>query len=468
MATARADTFKRALLLTASAAFAATAAGLELEPEIALERVFTNNVNLAPAGLEESEQVNRLLPGLRLYHDAARLEVDMDYRLEVLDYTQVAERDEVYQQWTASGTFEAVEQVFFIDADTTRGQQNVDPQERLSNSNIYINANRTDIDTFNIRPYIDTEFGDAARLLLSHQVGQDEFSDETLQDLDFTQTVFRLSGPNRFAPFNWAIDYNATSLEYEAGTIRSANASVTLGYGSPNAGVFIMAGQESDFFNPTVDDLTEERWDVGVNWSGRRGSLRMTRGERSFGSARSMQLAYVLPRGNFLLSWSQAPAAPAILGREQRTTDQTAVGLDRLGRTEIFIQTLKVFEFSLQLPRSDIGINVYEEFRDRQLDALDPTVVLLDEREQGLRVTWNWRVGARTTFNLGGMLARREFEQLQEPADLSQLGLGLTYSLGRRTDLGLDLTVESQEGQTVNAAPYDERRATLRVTRRFY
>ena len=469
MRTGRVESLKTSWFwLVAAAAYASSANGFEFEPEATLERIFTSNVELAPDEVARPEQVTRLYPGFRLYHDAPRLDFNLDYRLEALQYSEVSARDEVYQQWDLNTTLVPVEEVFFIAADATRGQQNVNPQERLSNSNIYVNVNRTDIDSYNLRPYIDAEIGDAARLLLSYQVGEDDYGQELLQDVDFSQAQFSLSGPARFSRFNWGMDYTATALEYDVATIRAANANVTLGYGSPAAGLFVRVGQENDFFNPTVNALTEDRWDVGFSWSGRRASLSITRGERSFGETESLQFTYLLPRGTMGFSWTQAPATPALLAREQRGIDQTTIGLDRLGRTEIFVQTLAQFEFSIELSRSAFVIALYDDFRDRQLDAADPTAILQDEREQGLRVDWNWRAGVRTTLNFAGQWARRDFEQFVEPADVSILGAGLTYALGRRTDIGFNFVAQSQQGRTINALPYEERRGTLGLTRRFF
>jgi hypothetical protein len=55
-------------------------------PELTVREVYTDNVNLAPSGLEESDYVTEITPGFILRRDARRYKLDVDYALQGLIY----------------------------------------------------------------------------------------------------------------------------------------------------------------------------------------------------------------------------------------------------------------------------------------------------------------------------------------------------------------------------------------------
>jgi uncharacterized protein (PEP-CTERM system associated) len=119
----------------------------------------TNNVNLAPSGQTESEAVVTVTPGISAIREGARLKVSVNYAPSAVWYTQGTNSNTWYNTLSATGSLEAVEDFFFIDARASISQQFLSPFGPTPTDLAVPTANRSNVTSLGVSPWIRGVFG---------------------------------------------------------------------------------------------------------------------------------------------------------------------------------------------------------------------------------------------------------------------------------------------------------------------
>jgi uncharacterized protein (PEP-CTERM system associated) len=173
-----------------------------------------------------------------------------------------------------------------------------------------------------------------------------------------------------------------------------------------------------------------------------------------------------LQNGRMTLSYSEQPTTS---GRDAETGAQYATlpgdFLSRPGAIERYIAERLAWSVSFAMRRTDLTFDVFDETRAQRqrLDGL----VLPDEQQFSAGLAASVRVGVRTRGYANARRGEREL-LLNDERVYASFGVGMSYELGTRTTLALDLQRTEEEPRGGSAADgYDANLLTLRVTRTF-
>lgn len=461
-----------------------------VEPKVALAAIYSDNVQLARSGLEESELVTRIAPSLAINHVDERLELALNYEYEYLSYAEESDRNESFNEADAHILAELLKERFFVSLDGGISQQVIDPEQAFPPSNIPLSFNRTDAIDAAVAPWWRQPLGPVGDLLLRYEHGIVDYDEEGLHDLERSRATVTLDSPAHRRGVTWRVNYDFDTQSFDPavveGVLRTPSdaefeeASAQIGYWVTGAvHLFVLGGAESDFREHRDEaELDEGFWEAGFNYTvAERDDFVIRYGERVFGSTLNVHWLHQFRDMSFTLEYYEQPSTNAETRFDRRAQPifDTEVGLDRPADSDIFIRQRLQSALVLDRGRSEWKWTLYGERRtDRTpADPDDDPLRLGEEETRGSAIDWLWHAGARTDLGFGVDFERSEFTDGRD-FDLFHARAEARYALGEKT--GLRLVVEHAErtgDRDTSAGPgdisnYDENRISFFVERSFF
>ena len=288
------------LLLSAPMAWSQDAApdavkqAVSIVPRVSVTETLTNNVALSNSSTAQSDQITEISPGIQVNINAARLKTYFDYSLDHVEYAQGSAASRNQNALTTFGTLEAVDNWAFIDFSGNISQQTINAFGTQSTNNTAINANSTEVATYNLSPYVKGHFGDFAdyEARVSRSVSSSDSS--TASNTASTNSVVRVSKASAFRSLGWSADVSRQQVSYSAGRATEADSySLGLSYAvTPQVDVSVNGGQESNNYT-SLDKQNYNTSSVGVNWAlSPNTKLSALAGKRSFGDTHNLSFEH--------------------------------------------------------------------------------------------------------------------------------------------------------------------------------
>jgi uncharacterized protein (PEP-CTERM system associated) len=149
-----------ALAVAVAAAGAHAQEGWRVEPYLTVRETFTNNVNLAPSGQQQSDAITELTPGVRIDGNGPRVQLNGTVQAQTLWYARTGDQNNVvYPQVNLRGRVDAVEDFFFVDGSIAATQQYFSPLGAAPVDNVNATNNRYTSANYRISPYIESTTG---------------------------------------------------------------------------------------------------------------------------------------------------------------------------------------------------------------------------------------------------------------------------------------------------------------------
>jgi len=463
------------LAVAATAAMTAEAAAWTVEPELSLAETYTDNVALAPDGLEESDYVTEIRPSISFETESSRFTADIDYQFQYFAFAEDSDRNTSYHNFAGTTTTQIVPDRFLLDLNGAYGQSLVDPTEPIPVSNVLISDNLTDYWSLDAAPMFRQPLGDRHRLLLGYAYGILRYPDfdlslgNNVDSMDRQRYLFEVGTNEDEAGFGWSASARRVQADYEDfDTFRQDEVAAQISVPIDRELALVgRGGWETDVVeDPIGGGLDEEFWEVGAQWqpSGRN-QFEARVGRRYYGPTYFAQWNMDGARFDINLLYQEAPTTLSI---EQLNPNRVLVrtgsnpGYDIVALTnDVYINKEGTAELSWGLARSELVLTA-RDVRREYVETDD------SDRESGFGLAWYWRLGARTQINAGAYAGRIEFRQTDVIDNLRQSTLGIARRLGERTLLDLTLRYDQRRSNTVQQSnEYTEQAAVFTFTRVF-
>jgi len=455
------------------------------EPVIALAAIYTDNVDLAPPGHEESELAMQLAPEISVKRSSERLDLDVRYRFEQLAYQEQSDRNESFQQAEANIVAELVRSHFFVEANGSLDQQVVDPDQTFPPSNIPLSANRIDAVNLEVAPYYRQPLGGLGDLELRYDRAQVDYGDppehnptQQIQDVDRQQAFVTLVSPARRQGTTWGLNYHYDRQEFtDFSEVEFEEASLDIGYKvTSNIRVFGTGGAESDWReHRSTADLDDPFWEAGFSYiRPERDDFTLTFGHRTFGDTVGLNWVHTFQGVRAILHYFEDPSTNA--GARFETDDSLQIpgnALDRPNDSSVFLRQRLEGGVEWDRGRSLWVLTLYAEERSDRVNDPDAIQDFGDERIKGTNGTWNWKAGSRTDLGFGLGWERSELSDGRD-FDIMHGSVEAHYALGLHTGLRLKLEHNTRGGDPQvhvaegDVANFDENRVSLFIERNFF
>ena len=429
--------------------------GWQIVPSLLVDGTFTDNVSLAAAGLERSDFVTRLSPGISIVGSGARLRLSARFFAEARYEGRTGELT-MNPQLSANGNAELIQQLLFLDASASILQQNISLLGPQADSNINDTGNRTDLRSFFVSPYLRRAFGSTAEgeARLRYSKVSSDVSSAILSNSDSTGITLRLTNGPSFKLYTWNIVYRKDTINYtERQDTTSERVSATgTRLITPLLRIISTVGYEKNDYQSIGDEPTNGMfWSAGVEWTPTpRTKLTATTGRRFFGTTHFLDFSH----RTRLTVWRASYSEDITTTREEfliPTNVDTAGFLDTLFLSsfpdpaarqlevqnfisqnglpasltvplnfltnQIFLEKRFLVSFGILGIRHSVLANVFRNSRTPQ-DASVPLAAAGDfattsrTEQTGGSVNWNWRWSQYTSANANVSYSLNEFSDL--------------------------------------------------------
>jgi len=463
----------------------------DIEPFIEIVGTYTDNVFLAQEGLEQSDYIGQINPGIIIEKDEGRFTTDLRYRMQSVFFESDSDLNAIYHQLNATATLDVAAEKFFVDVDALIDQSVVDPRRSIPTSNVIATQNLGDVFIANVNPYFVQRLGQSTtfvRLDYIWGVGRyDGFGLETfsnVDDFEQQQARFYLGTDDQNTGFEWSATYDYQFVDYE--TIPEYKYErAALGIGIPIArGLRIVAlgGLESDLTESTrAGGLDADFWEVGfrVN-SGQQNVVEFRAGERFFGNSYFGNIQFAGRRFTTSIVYRENPTTSALDGlgspvlpfsvEDGEQLFEDPVPVDEIEiiplRAEIYISKQLTARFEFSTGRSMLFLTYSDEERD--FGDSEETMERILDRQNSLRFGFTYDVGPRTELGLTAAWTNYDYAETIAETDVAAIILSARRQLGRGTEMRISYRYATQETTSVTEfGNYVENAIDLGLVKRF-
>lgn len=264
-------------------------------PTLDLRQTYTDNVALQRDGLAESQLVTEITPGLRLKHKGPRLVMNAAYQLQyfAMQDHDVSGTNRTARRLSADARARLIDDMLFVDANASRGQQNISPFGQTNVNNNFASANRTEVSSWRVSPYLVHRFDALANLETRYAHDVVDAGRTGLGNTSGDSLSVRLDSGKAFRTLGWGLQVNGQKIDEEVAndtTIKGANGNLRYIL-SPKLSLTTSIGYDSYDYQAVAGKATGGKaWNAGFAWtpSGRT-SLTATLGRRYYGPSRSLK-----------------------------------------------------------------------------------------------------------------------------------------------------------------------------------
>lgn len=469
-----------ALLLTAQV----QAAEWRVVPRVAASETYTDNVGLAPAGLEQDELISQITPSISVRGTGARLRLTGDFSLQGLHYLNSGQTA-TNPLLSAFANTELIEQMVFLDARASVSQQNISLTGPQALDNTSRTNNRAEVRTYSISPYFRHHFGPYAfaESRLTHATTSTN-AGNGISDTSSDSASFLLASGPSFRNFGWQLNYLKTKTRFEgfrdneyetaSGTLRylvnpQLTLTATVGREKNNIISFGGARTDGNFYN------------AGFIWAPTtRTNVNATVGRRFYGPSKSLSLTHrtrlavwqaiysedvtnsnlqfapsaLIPAADIILALNAAnnPALAQLTAAERQAAIDAinsllvAQGLPlqidpRLNflSNQVFLQKRFLASVGLNGARNTAFVTLFRQIRDSSavgdrssifgsVDFATSSRIV----QTGVSATLSHRIGPHTSANLSASYSRDEFSDSPVVSNQKVLRAGVSHQLQRK------------------------------------
>lgn len=128
-------------------------------PSIGLDETWSDNINLAPRGSEQSDFVTTISPALRVTRFGPRVTASFNYNPQLLYYARGTNGTQLRNYLDGSLSATVVDNLLFFDALTSISQSNISPYGTLAANSVNASGNRAETRTYSLGPTLRSRFG---------------------------------------------------------------------------------------------------------------------------------------------------------------------------------------------------------------------------------------------------------------------------------------------------------------------
>jgi len=423
----------------------------DVSPNIMLSEIYLDNEGQALADQAGTDYVTEVSPSIKVRREGQRATLDLFYRMQNLWYYEDDDLNNTYHQYSANAGAELVRNMVFLEGGATRTQQILDPNNVVTFDNLTTKANRSDVDTYSIRPSFQYQFGSVARAGASVSYDRVSYSGSSAGDTDtIGYSAALASNENSANRFSWAGSFRRTEYVRDSSTEEDEYSQLMLldvGYQVEKRLTAIAGvGYEDSDIEQTTTGQSGRSWKVGAKWEpSLRTSVTGTIGERFYGKTAFLEVRHQRKRSRWLLSYTEnvTQVSQLVLGgdlfSQTISTDQdTALVSTGEPEAKTIINTPEVTtglylakrwngSVTTTTFRSQLDLRGYHE--DRELTVGGDSDIIF-----GGSAGWSYALGNHTTSTISGDWQRQKLVDTgKQNDDIWTASVELSHELGVNT-----------------------------------
>ncbi|VAW98304.1 hypothetical protein MNBD_GAMMA23-56 [hydrothermal vent metagenome] len=345
-------------------------------PFVGLKESYSDNILLAPKGQEEGEFVTEISPGFSLQTTGSNFRSTVNYTLQNLYYLKDSNRNQAYNQLSASSNAELVDDYFFFDVNANHTQAIANADEPVANNNIAVTSNRISVTSYNLSPYFRHSFRGIMDATLRYSYSEVDFRRDELVDSTQSGVNLQLTSPQRTTGVSWGVNYSKTKSAFGTGNdFIFGRGSLQLGYRfTTRTNIYATSGKEDNSFavnnNQNID---QSFWNVGAAWQpSAQDSITVEFGDRFFGKTERFGWRHNSRRLVFSVDYQEELSTSALALLDQQQSGSTTMQnqpINNIGTSitsQVFVRSIGTATLTYAISKTNIVMSYSNERRKFQ------------------------------------------------------------------------------------------------------
>jgi len=421
----------------------ASAAEWTFKLSLNLTETYSDNIRLATRGNEQPDWVTQISPGLALNATGPRLKLSALYQMQNQFYAQNFQQDSTRHQLNADARTELLNNRLFLDGTASIGQQNISALGAQAINNFNITANRADVMTLTISPYLQHRFQSVAsgELRYGHSVVNTNATGLANNQTD--RLLLKLDSGDSFKSLVWGLNYNKQQASYNnyVQAVNSQTYGGNLSYLiTPRFALTAGAGYEKSDYLSIGTQPVGSFFSSGFSWApSERTHIEARLGRRYFGKNYALNARHRSRRTTWNANYSEdITTTQAQFLDSAATPTQPIPGPVNLLNNRIFLQKRLQTSVTLNGRRNVLMLTLFDVLRDAQTPqtqnlALPGAAAQGDRSKQlGGNAFWSSKIGPYTAANLTTGYVKNTFPALGATSHDKHIQLGIAMQLQTR------------------------------------
>jgi uncharacterized protein (PEP-CTERM system associated) len=260
-------------------------------PSVDVRETYSDNVRLESSEFARSQFITDIGPSIAVSNNGPRLNMRGVLSTHLYGYSNndIEGLNSSQRQLTADARARLIDDLLFLDATGSIGQQSISafgPQ--VNNNNGYSNANRTEVSTWRISPYVVHRFGATATAELRY--ARDAVKPGSFglgKSVSDTASLSLASGP-LFRTVGWGLQLSDQKIDDSAGgnsTTQTALANLRYRVNS-SLDLTMTGGYDKYDYQALGGETAGKNYSLGFSWApSTRTSIQANAGKRYFGNS---------------------------------------------------------------------------------------------------------------------------------------------------------------------------------------
>jgi uncharacterized protein (PEP-CTERM system associated) len=460
------------VVMAALLAPAAHGADWTFVPTVELRQTYTDNLTLATDELARGQFVTELTPGFLLNAKGRRLDLRARYQLSYFAFSDndLAGTNSSQQMFSGDARATLIDEMLFLDAAGSIGNQAISPFGPQVNSNNYASANRAKVKTYRISPYLKHNFGDRVRTELRYTHDSVDSGNVGLRTSESDTMSLRVSNNRAGRRFGWDATHSRQRLDDNLSESNTEQSNLSLRYSLTSRFALTGSAGHDSYDYQSLGGATEgQSWSAGLEWTpSSRTSFKASAGKRFFGDSYTLTALHRSRHSVWSINYNDAVTTsraqfllPATINTAAMLDDLFAANIaDPVARA----RAVQEYIASNALPDS-LATNI-NYFSNRYLlqKQFQASAAFRSARSTLVLSVFNTRREPLSVQEAGGPFEPGAI--FNEPTEQRGASASASYSISARSMLSLSASSTKTDSSTTGQAG-DQRAVRLALTRQF-
>lgn len=450
-------------ILSYSVTELAVSAEWQIDPSVYVAGSTNDNIFLTAPGSETSDKILQINPAILLIGRGQRANFSLFYEMQNVFYSTNSEFNDTFHNLNALANSELLADLFYVDVSAGRAQQVISRDAAIPVDNVTISANRTNVTTALVSPYLKTNIGKNMQTELRYSGSWLNYDEDLLSDQQNKTVTAELSNALSMSRAQWALLYTNRKFEPDTGSNSSFERAYTnLEYSISSQLVLLGSlGRENNEYGQGVVTRVEEgtTWDVGVKWNPiRENTIEIRVGERVFGPTKKFDINYASHRWTLGAGYNEEfrnNLGVLINNQEGSDIGDSIVDPgDPTPTTETFLSKNFDLRAVREFSKTRLNLTAYSRKREFQISGDSEDI-------SGGEASVDWQFQKRSALELGLRIQNQKLRGGLNNDDLLVGNVTLKRNLSRKTLGTLDFRHYRRDSSDLTRSIYKQNQVTL-------
>lgn len=446
----------------------ALAAEWRLKLSLNMAEIYSDNIRMSPRGKEQADLATQISPGLTLTATGPKLTINARYQMQNQLYMKNSGQNSIRHQLNADAHTELLANRLFLDGAASVSQQNTSILGPQALTNVNITANRADVMTLTLSPYLEHRFGNQATGEVRYTHSELNTSAAGLANNQTDRLMLKLDSGTSFNALAWNVNYSTQQARYSnyLQAINNETYTGTLIYRiTPRFALNAVGGFEKSNYIALGAPPSGAIYSMGFSWApSPRTTIEASTGHRYFGNNSALNINHRTRRTHWQLSYSEdITTTQAQFLANTNTPPQLPPGAVNLLSNQVFLQKRLQSTVTLNGLRNTFTFTLFNTARDAQtsqtqnLALFGPANLSLgnNSKQLGGNAYWSSKISPHTTSNLTLGYTANDFPAVGVTSYDKNLQVGFTTQLDSKLNGHINLR-HSQRNSNLANSDYQE------------